>query len=336
MIKIKDECIIPMDLILEILSRIPAKSIMKSRLVCKLWHSMTSSPIFINSIATRSCPCVLLIFRHPEELFVISSPVNQNNAYPRVNHQLKIPNNGYLRCYESIQGLVYLETGTNLMIWNPIMKHIFTLPKLEYKFLNGFLGYEPVEGKYKLLCSIKEDYKIGILTLGAQESWRILTQGVRYAFVESYTMKEIKHRLSNNRTRLWVSYEGRLALVNTSVDLSQIELWILEGDSENRQWIYKEFPSPSTPPRKRWKLVSVTDAGEFVYIYTPYRCVAPIKTTLHYWFRIVYFDPNKNTVRQVNFQGIAYDDICRLNEMEFDLMKDVSVIPNHVESLMCL
>ncbi|ESQ37350.1 hypothetical protein EUTSA_v10002767mg, partial [Eutrema salsugineum] len=48
---------IPHDLIVEILSRLPAaKSIVRSRAVSKLWSSITTTPDFINSFQTPSSP----------------------------------------------------------------------------------------------------------------------------------------------------------------------------------------------------------------------------------------------------------------------------------------
>ncbi|KAL1195531.1 putative F-box protein [Cardamine amara subsp. amara] len=45
---------IPLDLMLEILSRLPAQSIGRSRCVSKLWSSFSTLQRFINSYATRS------------------------------------------------------------------------------------------------------------------------------------------------------------------------------------------------------------------------------------------------------------------------------------------
>ncbi|CAN6816846.1 unnamed protein product, partial [Brassica oleracea var. botrytis] len=56
---------IPLDLALEILSRLPAKSIMRYRCVSKLWSSSITLTYFINSFASRSSKqprSLLLIF----------------------------------------------------------------------------------------------------------------------------------------------------------------------------------------------------------------------------------------------------------------------------------
>ncbi|VVA94017.1 unnamed protein product [Arabis nemorensis] len=169
---------IPLDLIVEILSRLPTKSIARCRSVSKLWSSLTTTPYFISSFATRSLasrPCAMLLFSKGGKLLVFSSLIHKDD--PQVD-QFTIPNNGYLQRYDSVHGLIHLQTSTELMIWNPTMNRIFTLPKLECRYTRGFVGYDPIDDKYKALY-ILEGNKIGILALGGahQESWRILSEG---------------------------------------------------------------------------------------------------------------------------------------------------------------
>ncbi|CAH2070680.1 unnamed protein product [Thlaspi arvense] len=81
--------------------------------------------------------------------------------------------------YDYVHGLVYMEYSTQLTIWNPTMNRFFTLPKpegIEGIYGTGYLGYDPLACKYKILCIITGE-KFGVLTLGAQESWRILSEG---------------------------------------------------------------------------------------------------------------------------------------------------------------
>ncbi|KAG2331613.1 hypothetical protein Bca4012_018817 [Brassica carinata] len=365
---------IPLDLLAEILIRQPAISIGRSRSVSKLWSSITTTPGFINSFAARqsasSQPCALLIFSKRDKLFVFSSP--QAECY-----QFTIPRNGFLQRYDSVNGLIYLETSTQLMIWNPTLKRFFTLPEpqgIEGKYITGSLGYDPVGCKYKVLCHLTGD-KIGILTLGSQESWRILSQdfpshyrrmtdsvicinGVMYYqcfsglslahAIMSFDLRSEKFHLIKYLSRdgcFFVSYEGRLALMLSSNGQSCIELWILE-DAEDHQWVYKHFPTPYLPypfwVLRDMKLKGITEAGEFIYFYTPFSlCTRRMdlnKLSHEGWsgFRVIYFDQKKNSSREVKFRGIAIDDLKRLRVLGSDLMKGLSIVPNHIESLMLL
>ncbi|CAD5327427.1 unnamed protein product [Arabidopsis thaliana] len=361
---------IPLDLIVEIVSSLPAKSIVRFRSVSKLWSSIITTPDFTSSVVTRSLssrPCVLLIFQKHDKLFFFASPVHQKKTCPNVeNFQYTIPNNGKLQRCESVHGLIYLETSTNVMfIRNPITKSFFTLPKLDSKEgrpLTGFLGYDPINGKYKVLCILKERNKIGILTLGAQESWRILSKGFLSHYkvtgyakcidgviyyegsfgdglrqelaIMSFDLRSekfslIKHPKKSSIATCWSSYEGRLALVSSIA--SGVSLWILEDADNHKQWIYKHFPSHREFIKERWKLKGVTRTGEFIY--TSYRAyVLNVEgRVLYQWFRILYVDPKRNSMRVVMHGGIAVDDIRRLDEVGYDLMKDLTVIPNHIQ-----
>ncbi|KAF3546214.1 hypothetical protein DY000_02003118 [Brassica cretica] len=335
----------------EILSRQPAKSIGRSRSVSKLWSSITTTQGFIKSFAARSSessqPCDLLIFSKRDKLFVFSFP--QTESY-----QFKIPRDGFLQRYDSVHGLVYLETSTQLMIWNPTMKRFFTLPEpegSEGKYITGSLGYDPIDCKYKALCHLTGD-KIGILTLGSQESWRILSQGfpshsrrmsdcvicingvIYYQCfsglslahaIMSFHVRSEKFHLINYPSRdgcFFVSYEGRLALMVSSNGHSGIELWILVN-AENHEWVYKHF-------------------REFIYVYTPFSIYTRRGDLIHLssddWsgFIVIYFDPKENSSRVVKFLGISIDDLKRLRVLGSELIEGLSVVPNHIESLMSL
>ncbi|KAJ0247002.1 F-box domain-containing protein [Hirschfeldia incana] len=361
---------IPLDLLGEIFSRLPAKLIGRSRSVSKLWSSITTTPSFINLFAASSQPCALLIFSKRDKLFVFSSP--QAESY-----KFTIPRDGFLQRYDSVHGLVYLETSTQLMIWNPTMKHFFTLPEPEEsegKYITGSLGYDPIECKYKALCHLTGD-KIGILTLGSQESWRILSQGFPSHYrrmtdcvicingviyyqcfsglslahaIMSFDLKSEKFHLIKYPSRdgcFFVSYEGRLALMLSSNGRSGIELWILVN-AENHEWVYKHFPTPYLGQAfwvlRDMKLKGVTAAGEFIYFYSPFSNYSCRKDLVHLgsegWsgFKVIYFDPKKNSSREVNFPGIAFDDLKRLRVLGSDLIEGLTVVPNHIESLTSL
>ncbi|KAF2615008.1 hypothetical protein F2Q70_00012645 [Brassica cretica] len=73
---------IPLDLTLEILSRLSAKSIMRHRCVSKLSSSFITLPSFIKSFASLSSarpPCLLLTIEFDKKQLVVSFPQNQNH-----------------------------------------------------------------------------------------------------------------------------------------------------------------------------------------------------------------------------------------------------------------
>ncbi|VVA93158.1 unnamed protein product [Arabis nemorensis] len=66
----------PIDLILEILSRLPAKSTGRFRCVSKLWSSMLHRPYFTELFMTRSVsrPRLLFALEEPDEWRFFSLP----------------------------------------------------------------------------------------------------------------------------------------------------------------------------------------------------------------------------------------------------------------------
>ncbi|ESQ41815.1 hypothetical protein EUTSA_v10015829mg [Eutrema salsugineum] len=373
---------IPPELILEIVPRLPsAKSIVRSRAVSKLWSSITTTPDFINSFQTRSSPsrpCVLLLFKKLDKIFFFFSPLHQNKPEDQYPDQLEntFYDNGHRNRYDSVNGLMCLKSSTQFEIWNPTMRRVvFSLPKPAgcHQTTGSFLGYDPVNGKYKAVCILTFN-KIGILTLGgAQESWKIISKdipehvpapapgrcinGVIYyeAFVRtnhvimcfdlrSEELSLIEFPNDEKNLGILSSYEGRLAFIMRSNIVSGVDLWILE-DAENHKWILQHFGPPPLPCRK-WMLRGFTDAGEFIYVYTPaytYQrktgeggksiCTVKPQESLYGSFSIAYFDPKKSSIREVKHGGISGDDIRRLDEVGFDLRFELSVIPNHIESL---
>ncbi|EFH65027.1 hypothetical protein ARALYDRAFT_894834 [Arabidopsis lyrata subsp. lyrata] len=121
-----------------------------------------------------------------------------------------------------------------------------------------------------------------------------------------------------------ITYKGRLGLAcldsyNLMGNDDGITLWILE-DAEQNQWSYKHFFTPFARNLKNiYKIYSVTDAGECIYV----------PCTFLKSFVILYFDPGRNSLRRVEFKGIADGEFRFSNGL-------VYTFPNHIESLTSL
>lgn len=121
--------------------------------------------------------------------FVFSFPQNQNHDgsyYPVYSYQVTNTNYSWScnNSSESVRGLIVLKGS---VVWNPTMNKFLPLPKPNRKLRgNGwsFLGYDPLEGKHKVLRLYSKQH--GVLTLGAQESWRIFSQDLPSHFCAGY------------------------------------------------------------------------------------------------------------------------------------------------------
>ncbi|XP_024004911.1 putative F-box protein At1g50870 [Eutrema salsugineum] len=368
-------------LISDILLRLPPKSIVRSRCVSKLWSSITTDPYFTNSFETRSLvrPSLLMFFIKKDKLFVFSFPQHNQNAnelQSSSSHQqvdsyhMKYPKNCRFSLTESVHGLICFQTCSQPILWNPSMKQFVTLPKPNktWKDINVYLGYDPIEGKHKVVCRPRGETSDAcrVLTLGsAKRSWRTIKtnqkhrtkkcnggwqciNGVLYyaasvnddsdvgGIVMSFDVRTEKFdriNLPSDSLGDWfmlIPFEGKLACLNAMAN-DGITLWILE-DAKKHKWSRKHFLTPfARSLNKIYRIDGITDAGELI-------CV-PI-TFLRSFF-ILYFDPVRNSLRRVEFKGIADDAFRFSNGLGNKRLGDnhpswLYTFPNHIDTLLSL
>ncbi|KAG2304872.1 hypothetical protein Bca52824_033523 [Brassica carinata] len=181
----------PPDLIPEILSKLPAKSVGRFRCVSKLWSSITTDPYFINKFETQSRqkkPSLLVCFKkRGDRLFVFSIPQDRKSSnephtipsQPVHSYHMTYPKSYRFLPSVSVHGLIccFQNAKKKLRIWNPTTRKLYILTKPEKSWENAqfLLGYDPTDAKYKVLCIRFHETtdEVCVLTLGsAQESWR--------------------------------------------------------------------------------------------------------------------------------------------------------------------
>ncbi|VYS48711.1 unnamed protein product [Arabidopsis thaliana] len=344
----------PLDLILEILLRLPVKSVLRFRCVSKLWLSTTTDPYFTNSYEARSStrPSLLMFFKNKDKLFVFTFPHHNQNSkelhsYSQHvdSYHIKYPKYCCFPFTESVHGLISFRISTKPIIWNPTMRQFLILPKPEksWKGLSVFLGYDPVEGKHKLMCMNRDNTsdECRVLTLGsAQEKWRRIKTNLKHrsilryygqcingviyyqayidqmGFISNPTIMSFEVRSekfdtitlpSGSFANMLIPYQGRLACVNNTMDdvNGGITLWTLE-DAEKHIWSCKLFLAPLAHYDRSLKTDFKLDGITHAgeFIYVP--------STFLKSFYVLYFDPKKNSFRKVEFRGTA-DEVFRLS-----------------------
>ncbi|VVA90691.1 unnamed protein product [Arabis nemorensis] len=175
---------IPLDLIPDILLKLPAKSAVRFRCFSKLWSSITTPPDFIRSFAIQSSTRLRLMVcvktSYTRLFITLPQHVHPDTSYSPVvdRYEIKSPPLDYYHSpfSEPVQSLVCYGDDHNIVVWNPSMRQNVTLPEPgpRVKYISSCLGYDPVEGKYKVLCisGYKCNYPL-VFTLGPQESWRL-------------------------------------------------------------------------------------------------------------------------------------------------------------------
>ncbi|XP_023643267.1 putative F-box protein At1g59675 [Capsella rubella] len=120
---------IPLDLTIEIFSKLPARSIGRFRSVSNLWSTITTSQYFINSFTMRSLaarPSVLIFVYQGDKLFVFSSTLNKNSSGCPLScvgsYQFPNPDLGSLERYHSLQWSQNLAKSYASVVINSIRK----------------------------------------------------------------------------------------------------------------------------------------------------------------------------------------------------------------------
>ncbi|CAA7056207.1 unnamed protein product [Microthlaspi erraticum] len=190
----KSSSSVPLDVTIEILSRLPGKSVVRFRCVSKLWSSITTTPHFIKAFGDHSLsrPSLLLVERKEDKRVFCSLPHRQDpqrRYTPAEKYEMMLPMKNpelfHGKVCRSIRGLIYFEEEDEVVIWNPTLRQHVVLPDPDLpRPLKSFVGYDPIGDKYKVVCmtvsrmsAYRED-KARILTLGKDKSWRIAEHDV--------------------------------------------------------------------------------------------------------------------------------------------------------------
>ncbi|KAM3268155.1 F-box/kelch-repeat protein like [Capsicum chacoense] len=151
---------LPTEIIFEILLRLPVKSIIKFKLVSKSFHSLLSSPHFINNHLIFSRKKLLLLAPNQnlsKKTHTLCSTFYEKNYVDHVNldYPVKSPCL-FTRFMGSCNGLICLSVENMIIIWNPSTRKWKKIAKepiimnQDYYFTYGF-GYDELNDDYKLV-----------------------------------------------------------------------------------------------------------------------------------------------------------------------------------------
>ncbi|GJZ36712.1 F-box associated domain containing protein [Tanacetum coccineum] len=155
------------EIIHDILSRLPVKSLLRFKSVCKLWHSLILDPCFIKShLSLSTCNINFthhrLINNSIGDRYLSSCPLNKVLCERFVNEldpcfPLELTRKPNLRVIGSCNGLLSLLDLQTLFIYNPSTRLWSELYKAPFGLLYGF-GYD----------ESTDDYKVVVITGGKQ------------------------------------------------------------------------------------------------------------------------------------------------------------------------
>ncbi|KAL9858209.1 putative F-box protein [Arabidopsis thaliana] len=351
---------IPIDLILDILSRLPSKSIARS----------------------SSRPHLLIAVEQEGEWKFFSLPQPKNYLG---KSSLVVAANLHLKFFEDkrphgcsyASSLIYLPNMTIRkkgdddlrVICNPSTGqygYVILPPLLDFKSkpYGKFLGFDPIDKQFKVLIPIfdfdKHQTDHHILTLGAETvGWRKIQSPLRYLPHSNgticingilYYLAKINYAMDENvlvcfdvrsenfvflrlntycsSTKL-VNYKGKLGMINQEyVDDGgfplKLSVWVLEdvGKEEWSTYVYTLRDDNKVDQVKyNLSVVGVTASGEIVLVK---------KTQTLKPFYVLYFNPDKNTLLTVEVKGLhrglyavhrIYAFVDHVEDLEFNIMK---------------
>ncbi|KAL3642386.1 hypothetical protein CASFOL_013201 [Castilleja foliolosa] len=219
--------VLPEDLMLCILSRLPVKTITRFKSVCKPWYDLFSTPEFkkLHQCQFSSDP--------ENQSFILHSfnndcmpPINQFSIFnieygtkkPTIlDHSFADAQNIKLDTVGCCNGLVCIRRGQEIVLWNPAMKFSKTVPLKDYGHLKkmslGF-GYDATRDDFKVLIFLAGGKGV-ILKLACVEiysanldSWSIVDVGFQFGGFKD------KNDLIVNGNPYWdASVEGNKVLL---------------------------------------------------------------------------------------------------------------------------
>ncbi|CAM8908728.1 unnamed protein product [Rhodiola kirilowii] len=162
------DCNLPKDIILDILSRLPVRSLIRFRCVCKSWAALTLNPNFITKHHNRATEQLIVHTKrsfdskHHAVTMILRTNKKRNDG---IDMELPPPcdtNNNYVRLVGSCNGLVCISmcsTGSIVLLWNPATREFRNLPVRQVLVPNGrrihamfiSFGFEPKTSDYKIV-----------------------------------------------------------------------------------------------------------------------------------------------------------------------------------------
>ncbi|XP_006393087.2 putative F-box protein At1g47730 [Eutrema salsugineum] len=361
----------------EILSKLPAKSAKRVR-----------NESFETNRSARERPRLLVCFREGDKLFSFSisqqNNQNRNESYsyslsPRIaSYQMTKAEHHFpfTMKTDSVQGLICFQKTRNPIVWNPSMRKFSTLPKpgkkWEGKHITVFLGYDPIQGKHKVVC-MPFDKRIDVcraLTLGSDhEQWRSVETNHNHLPTTGKSIVDFYGRCINgvlyyhaklgSSERVIMSFDVRfekfgvitlpwgkfrdpmpMMMISYLGKLACVghvntvnEIWMwVLEDATKHKWSLNQFT-----PRSQDGQGQFWQSNQFKLSgATDDGELIYVRKEILESLDIVYIDPKRKMFRRVEYRGIVDDGFRRRNGLGDGPLGELQVFNNHIDTVMSL
>ncbi|XLT06886.1 hypothetical protein HN51_045635, partial [Arachis hypogaea] len=178
---------------MEILLRLPARTLVSLRSVCRSWRNLISSPDFTRNHLRRSClrdpslitPPRIAYCNHDGfyggiQSFSMQSMLDNPSDPTKV---ASISSETYYKIVGSCDGLLcffdgFASCGMHAILWNPCTGFTFESPEISGQVLFCGFGYDYLSDSYKIYAATKKQGPSGFesstkfYTFGQTSSWR--------------------------------------------------------------------------------------------------------------------------------------------------------------------
>ncbi|CAH8333401.1 unnamed protein product [Eruca vesicaria subsp. sativa] len=367
---------IPFDLIIEILSRLPAKSLFRFQTVSKLCFSTIRNKFFVDLFLTRSKtrPRLLLTLylTAAENQFIFSAPEptddDKSSSFSGVmaRYEMPISAPAYHFLYGCVNGIVCFRgvRCNTIAVYNPTTRQVVKLPdvKTNGRIMEAYLGYDPVEDQYKVLCVIMRfcfgsqdiPQEHWVCTVSSSREWRKMEnptedEDYRIAFggtcIDGAVYYAVNHarivrfdvrsekidfikmpkEYSITYVSIFTNYKGKLGCVDYSCKENWMTLWVLE-DAERQEWSSMKCGLPSMREYLLGDFVmtqGMNHTGELMVFNPLFESSKP--------FYVCYYDFNKESTRKVEIRGLKDGDFRRIHRTDDD--HQMLCYPGHIENI---
>ncbi|XP_059668933.1 F-box/kelch-repeat protein At3g06240-like [Cornus florida] len=250
-----DVRLLPKEVLTEILSRLPAKSLLRFRCVSKSWLSLITSPNFIaihlNQSHTNNSHLLIKYYSLNPKKERFSLRVDDNDkSFFELKCPFKTRNNSFFRMVGICNGLICLSDDHfgytyTIIIWNPAIRKCVNLPKPRvcfhtygpYMFALGF-GFDSRTNDYKVVRIAYLQHRMGSWDTSAGVESLLFGGGEGYIFppeVEVFALKTGSWKTieANVPPYNMVEYFWSSAFVNGTIHWLVYGKW--EGSNQNHR-----------------------------------------------------------------------------------------------------
>ncbi|KAL8107920.1 hypothetical protein AgCh_024356 [Apium graveolens] len=256
--KVKAKSELPEELIREeILTRLPIKSVVRFKSVCKPWLSLFTDPEFIKDHLTRNS------IQNPNDYdCLMASKHGRIVTLSRYEETFVLPSDDY-ELVGSVQGLICLRHGKKLSLWNPAIHQSreFTLPPRHSGDLDRIgLGFHHASNDFKVVVCYFSDDSLCVSVYSANsDSWK----DINVPKIVFFKTKRKRYEISAPKTFVkdcpyWTCNRD-MAYCNTVLSLSVMKFDVDSDEFKLLPEFSFDASVQSGPLRKDYELVNMKD-----------------------------------------------------------------------------